>query len=131
MTYVRIKTYSCFIVVLFRDSLTGLVLNDMGLEKMLDALLQTYIQPLVRHVLSACTAGFPVDSHHSFVVEYDENRDRKLDMHTDDSDGWDFIQAIRDCKYNHRLQSRSTSTSATSTPAQALPFAVRIIHFCT
>lgn len=64
----------------------GLVLNDIGLEGTLDTLLTAVFQPLAQQLLAACSDGLPLDQHHSFVVEYAEQSDIKLDMHTDDSE---------------------------------------------
>lgn len=64
----------------------GLVLNDIGMEMMISKLLQQYIQPFVKFLLPQATSGYPVDHHHSFIVEYKEGADLSLDMHTDDSD---------------------------------------------
>jgi hypothetical protein len=63
----------------------GVVVNDIGLEPLLDSFQATVLQPL-------CAALYPgavtsrLDAHHSFLVEYEQGRDLGLDMHTDDSD---------------------------------------------
>lgn len=64
----------------------GLVINDMGMEGMIDRLMLDFLQPIVRHLFHDATNGQPVDQHHSFIVEYREGQDTNLDMHTDDSD---------------------------------------------
>lgn len=64
----------------------GLVLNDIGLEWTIDALLLAVFQPLAAQLLPSCSGGLPMDHHHSFVVEYAEGSDIKLDMHTDDAE---------------------------------------------
>lgn len=64
----------------------GLILNNIGLERKIDQLLQLYIQPVARIILKEATEGHRLDHHHSFIVEYKEGHDLSLDMHTDDSD---------------------------------------------
>lgn len=64
----------------------GHILNNMGLEGALDELLARYIQPFVKLLFLGITGGYPVDHHHTFVVEYKEGHDLLLDMHTDDSE---------------------------------------------
>ncbi|CAJ1964870.1 unnamed protein product [Sphenostylis stenocarpa] len=51
----------------------GVVLDDFGLEKMLDKLMEGFIRPLSREV-----GGATLDSHHGFVVEYGKDRDVEL-----------------------------------------------------
>ncbi|KAL9441074.1 hypothetical protein AB3S75_019694 [Citrus x aurantiifolia] len=55
----------------------GAVLDDFGLETMLDKLMETYIRPLSK-VFFAEVGGSTLDSHHGFVVEYG--------FHVDDSE---------------------------------------------
>ncbi|KAH9802173.1 2-oxoglutarate and iron-dependent oxygenase domain-containing protein CP2 [Citrus sinensis] len=59
----------------------GAVLDDFGLETMLDKLMETYIRPLSKEV-----GGSTLDSHHGFVVEYGKDRDVDLGFHVDDSE---------------------------------------------
>ncbi|XP_052723146.1 2-oxoglutarate and iron-dependent oxygenase domain-containing protein ICU11 isoform X4 [Vigna angularis] len=63
----------------------GAVLDDFGLETMLDKLMEGFIRPLSR-VLFAEVGGATLDSHHGFVVEYGKDRDVDLGFHVDDSE---------------------------------------------
>ncbi|XP_006490705.1 2-oxoglutarate and iron-dependent oxygenase domain-containing protein CP2 isoform X2 [Citrus sinensis] len=63
----------------------GAVLDDFGLETMLDKLMETYIRPLSK-VFFAEVGGSTLDSHHGFVVEYGKDRDVDLGFHVDDSE---------------------------------------------
>lgn len=62
----------------------GLIINNIGLEAMLDQLQELFLQPL-SHVLFP-GIGSQFDHHHSFVVRYKMGEDLGLDMHTDDSE---------------------------------------------
>ena len=64
----------------------GVVVNDIGMEGMISALVRQYMQPIARLFFAQTTAGQPLDAHHSFVVEYRTGHDTNLDMHSDDSD---------------------------------------------
>ena len=63
----------------------GCVVNAMGLEGLLDALLARTgpVAPLLRLLFPA--AARSVDSHHSFVVQYKLDEDVELSPHTDAS----------------------------------------------
>ncbi|KAG5240431.1 hypothetical protein OIU76_023307 [Salix suchowensis] len=63
----------------------GVVLDDFGLETMLNKLMEGYICPLSR-VFFPEVGGLTLDSHHGFVVEYGVNRDIELGFHVDDSE---------------------------------------------
>ncbi|XP_054809361.1 2-oxoglutarate and iron-dependent oxygenase domain-containing protein CP2-like isoform X3 [Prosopis cineraria] len=63
----------------------GAVLDDLGMETMLDKLMNDYIIPLAR-VFFARVGGSSLDSHHGFVVEYGMHRDVELGFHVDDSE---------------------------------------------
>ncbi|KAI9120119.1 hypothetical protein K1719_008767 [Acacia pycnantha] len=63
----------------------GAVLDDLGMETMLDKLMNDYIIPLAR-VFFAGVGGPTLDSHHGFVVEYGIHRDTELGFHVDDSE---------------------------------------------
>jgi hypothetical protein len=63
----------------------GVLLNYIGMEPMFDALLAQYILPLASRLYPAF-GGATLDHHHTFVVQYAPDKDRRLDMHTDDSD---------------------------------------------
>lgn len=63
----------------------GAVLDDFGLETMLDKLMEAYIRPLSK-VFFAEVGGSTLDSHHGFVVEYGKDRDVDLGFHVDDSE---------------------------------------------
>lgn len=63
----------------------GVVLEELGLEPLLDALLEDWTVPLARELFPAF-AGATLDHHHGFVVEYAPDGDRELALHTDDSE---------------------------------------------
>ncbi|KAI9173766.1 hypothetical protein LWI28_006144 [Acer negundo] len=63
----------------------GAVLDDFGLETMLDRLMESFIRPLSK-VFFAEVGGSTLDSHHGFVVEYGKDRDVDLGFHVDDSE---------------------------------------------
>ncbi|BBH04135.1 2-oxoglutarate and Fe(II)-dependent oxygenase superfamily protein, partial [Prunus dulcis] len=63
----------------------GAVLDDFGLETMLDKLMENFIRPISK-VFFAEVGGSTLDSHHGFVVEYGEDRDADLGFHVDDSE---------------------------------------------
>lgn len=62
----------------------GVILNFMGMRDILTDLQLKYFLPVSK-------AFFPIEasaftSHHSFIVSYQPDKDRALDLHTDDSD---------------------------------------------
>eukprot|EP00930_Biecheleria_cincta_P030496 TRINITY_DN21120_c0_g1_i1.p1 TRINITY_DN21120_c0_g1~~TRINITY_DN21120_c0_g1_i1.p1 ORF type:complete len:536 (-),score=110.86 TRINITY_DN21120_c0_g1_i1:143-1750(-) len=61
----------------------GIILNDIGLEPLIDEL-QRLLQPLGELLFPG--AGQAWDGHHCFIVRYRAGEDLGLDMHTDDSD---------------------------------------------
>ncbi|KAK4280743.1 hypothetical protein QN277_012324 [Acacia crassicarpa] len=63
----------------------GAVLDDFGLETMLDKLMEGFIRP-VSKVFFGEVGGSTLDSHHGFVVEYGKDRDVDLGFHVDDSE---------------------------------------------
>ncbi|KAJ7545400.1 hypothetical protein O6H91_09G117800 [Diphasiastrum complanatum] len=63
----------------------GAVLDDIGMEEMLDQLMREYITPM-SSVLFPNVGGASLDSHHGFVVEYSMDRDLELGFHVDDSE---------------------------------------------
>ncbi|KAF8407768.1 hypothetical protein HHK36_006904 [Tetracentron sinense] len=63
----------------------GAVLDDFGLETMLDKLMDDYVRPISR-VFFPEVGGSTLDSHHGFVVEYGKDRDVDLGFHVDDSE---------------------------------------------
>ncbi|KAK7280409.1 hypothetical protein RJT34_25473 [Clitoria ternatea] len=63
----------------------GAVLDDFGLEPMLDRLMNEFICPLSRVFFNEI-GGSTLDSHHGFIVEYGVNRDVDLGFHVDDSE---------------------------------------------
>jgi hypothetical protein len=52
--------------------LSGIILNDVGLEDRFSSWMKKYIQPLARVLLPTATAALPLDHHHSFMVQYKE-----------------------------------------------------------
>uniref|UniRef100_A0A2P2K526 Fe2OG dioxygenase domain-containing protein n=1 Tax=Rhizophora mucronata TaxID=61149 RepID=A0A2P2K526_RHIMU len=63
----------------------GVVLDDFGLETMLDKFMDDYICPMSR-VFFPEVGGSTLDSHHGFVVEYGMDKDVELGFHVDDSE---------------------------------------------
>ncbi|KAF5181018.1 2-oxoglutarate and iron-dependent oxygenase domain-containing protein [Thalictrum thalictroides] len=63
----------------------GAVLDDFGLETMLDHLMNNFIRPISK-VFFPEVGGTSLDSHHGFVVEYGKDRDYELGFHVDDSE---------------------------------------------
>ncbi|KAJ4709844.1 2-oxoglutarate (2OG) and Fe(II)-dependent oxygenase superfamily protein [Melia azedarach] len=63
----------------------GAVLDDFGLETMLDKLMNDFICPISKVFFSE-VGGSTLDSHHGFVVEYGTDRDVELGFHVDDSE---------------------------------------------
>ena len=61
----------------------GVVLNEIGLELLMDGLAASVLAPILR--LAFPRAGQGVDAHHSFVVRYAPDEDTSLDPHTDAS----------------------------------------------
>lgn len=63
----------------------GAVLDDFGLETMLDKLMEQFVRPISK-VFFHEVGGSTLDSHHGFVVEYGNDRDVDLGFHVDDSE---------------------------------------------
>ncbi|KAF3431947.1 hypothetical protein FNV43_RR26683 [Rhamnella rubrinervis] len=63
----------------------GAVLDDFGLETMLNKLMLDFIRP-ISEVFFPEVGGATLDSHHGFVVEYGTDRDVELGFHVDDSE---------------------------------------------
>ncbi|XP_008243306.1 PREDICTED: uncharacterized PKHD-type hydroxylase At1g22950-like isoform X1 [Prunus mume] len=63
----------------------GCVLDDFGLETMLDKVMEDFIRPMSR-VFFPEVGGSTLDSHHGFVVEYGTDKDAELGFHVDDSE---------------------------------------------
>ncbi|CAH8352567.1 unnamed protein product [Eruca vesicaria subsp. sativa] len=63
----------------------GAVLDDFGLDSMLDKLMESFIRPITK-VFFSDVGGATLDSHHGFVVEYGKDRDLDLGFHVDDSE---------------------------------------------
>ncbi|CAO2203585.1 unnamed protein product [Urochloa humidicola] len=63
----------------------GAVLDDFGLEAMLNQFMEQFIAPISR-VFYPEVGGGTLDSHHAFVVEYGKDRDVELGFHVDDSE---------------------------------------------
>lgn len=66
----------------------GLIVNEMGLQSLMDSLLQL-VEPLAQRVFAAEPVAYGLDHHHSFIVQYKSDHllgDRGLDMHHDASE---------------------------------------------
>jgi len=67
----------------------GLVLNQMGMFELLTDFQQQFLYSISQVLFPVEASHFT--SHHSFIVSYSPDKDRALDMHTDDSDvTWNF-----------------------------------------
>lgn len=62
----------------------GLILNQIGMKKMLTELQQYYLRAISSVFFPRQSSHF--DDHHSFIVSYEPGKDTGLDMHTDASD---------------------------------------------
>jgi len=62
----------------------GVVVNEIGMEGMMDLLQQRFLQPMSAYLYDP--QGWHIDRHHAFMVQYQTDQDTGLDMHTDDSD---------------------------------------------
>ncbi|KAJ0247642.1 2-oxoglutarate and iron-dependent oxygenase domain-containing protein ICU11 [Hirschfeldia incana] len=63
----------------------GVVLDDFGLDGMLQKLLEDFISP-ISQVLFPEVCGTSLDSHHGYAIEYGKYRDTDLGFHVDDSE---------------------------------------------
>ncbi|KAF0921042.1 hypothetical protein E2562_038242 [Oryza meyeriana var. granulata] len=63
----------------------GAVLDDFGLEFMLNQFMEQFIAPMST-VFYPEVGGGTLDTHHAFVVEYGKDRDVELGFHVDDSE---------------------------------------------
>ena len=64
----------------------GLILNEIGLEPLMNDLLSKYIGPLCKALYPAENVAVGLDHHHSFVVVYSQAGDKGLGMHHDASE---------------------------------------------
>jgi hypothetical protein len=62
----------------------GLILNQIGMLKLLTNFQQEYLYNISNVLYPKEASHFT--SHHSFIVSYAPDKDRSLDMHTDDAD---------------------------------------------
>ncbi|XP_031499566.1 2-oxoglutarate and iron-dependent oxygenase domain-containing protein CP2-like [Nymphaea colorata] len=63
----------------------GAVLDDFGMESMLNQLMHQFVSPMSK-VFFPEVGGSSLDSHHGFIVEYGEDKDVSLGFHVDDSE---------------------------------------------
>ncbi|KAL4586653.1 hypothetical protein LXL04_011295 [Taraxacum kok-saghyz] len=63
----------------------GAVLDDFGMESMLEKLMEDFIRHISK-IFYLDVGGYSLDSHHGFVVEYGMDRDVELGFHVDDSE---------------------------------------------
>eukprot|EP01130_Rhizamoeba_saxonica_P005965 TRINITY_DN2364_c0_g1_i1.p1 TRINITY_DN2364_c0_g1~~TRINITY_DN2364_c0_g1_i1.p1 ORF type:complete len:432 (-),score=97.19 TRINITY_DN2364_c0_g1_i1:48-1343(-) len=63
----------------------GLILDDIGMENVLDHVMHKYVSPL-SGLLFPEWGGETLDRHHGFMVQYRVGEDVNLDMHIDDSE---------------------------------------------
>ncbi|CAL1352424.1 unnamed protein product [Linum trigynum] len=63
----------------------GAVLDDFGLEPMLNKLMDVYLRPMAK-VFFPEISRLALDSHHGFIVEYGADKDVELGFHVDDSE---------------------------------------------
>mmetsp|Transcript_18579 Transcript_18579/g.62276 ORF Transcript_18579/g.62276 Transcript_18579/m.62276 type:complete len:450 (-) Transcript_18579:139-1488(-) len=64
----------------------GVIVNEIGMERLVDVLQQEIICPLAELLYSEVKGCLSLDHHHTFMVEYQEGQDLGLDMHHDDSE---------------------------------------------
>lgn len=65
----------------------GMVLNEVGFQKLLDALMNKLVNPLSNVLLpTACRCAFSFGSDYSFIIRYRQGEDLKLETHVDSSD---------------------------------------------
>mmetsp|Transcript_27378 Transcript_27378/g.76480 ORF Transcript_27378/g.76480 Transcript_27378/m.76480 type:complete len:476 (+) Transcript_27378:86-1513(+) len=95
----------------------GLKLNEIGLADTFSRLQRDYLQALAGVLFPV--EGASLETHHTFIVQYAEDEDQGLDMHTDDSEvtfnvclGKDFTGArLNFCggfgRPDHRQHSKS------------------------
>lgn len=62
----------------------GVIINDIGMEDMINSFQERALQPLVGMLFPV--EGAELDGHHSFIVRYKQGEDTHLDVHHDDSD---------------------------------------------
>lgn len=63
----------------------GVVLDDFGMETMLDKVMEDFIRPISKVFFSE-VGGSTLDAHHGFVVQYGMGRDVDLGFHVDDAE---------------------------------------------
>jgi len=63
----------------------GLILSEMGLDRMIFGLQRRLVGPIAQ-VLLSWSGGHELESHHAFTVRYKEQEDTHLDVHMDESD---------------------------------------------
>ncbi|KAL1531878.1 2-oxoglutarate and iron-dependent oxygenase domain-containing protein cp2 [Salvia divinorum] len=63
----------------------GVVLDDFGMETMLEKLMVDFMRPISK-VFFPEVGGSNLDTHHGFVLEYGIDRDVDLGFHVDDSE---------------------------------------------
>ncbi|MCL7049843.1 hypothetical protein MKW94_005710 [Papaver nudicaule] len=110
----------------------GAVLDDFGLETMLDKLMDDFVRPISK-VFYPEVGGATLDSHHGFVVEYGKDRDNELGFHVDDSEvtlnvclgkqfsgGELFFRGIRCDKHVNTESQPEESLDYTHEPGQAV-----------
>ncbi|EPS65631.1 hypothetical protein M569_09146, partial [Genlisea aurea] len=68
-----------------RFSKSGVVLDDFGLESMLDKVVEDFIRPISK-IFFADVGGATLDGHHGFVLEYGAGRNMDCGFHVDDSE---------------------------------------------
>ncbi|KAL6040560.1 2-oxoglutarate and iron-dependent oxygenase domain-containing protein 2 [Balamuthia mandrillaris] len=63
----------------------GLILDEIGFRPFFSELREKYVVPLASMLYPDC-GGDSLDDHHSFIVQYEMDKDRDLDFHYDDSE---------------------------------------------
>jgi hypothetical protein len=64
----------------------GLILNEIGMEPLMNDLLTKYVGPLCKSLYPDENVAVGLDHHHSFVVVYNQAGDNGLGMHHDASE---------------------------------------------
>jgi hypothetical protein len=64
----------------------GVVLDDMGMDACMDALMRAVVVPLTYALFPARFPHLELDTHHAFIVKYRADQDKALSTHVDTSD---------------------------------------------
>ena len=78
----------------------GVILDDLGFRDFLDQIMEKVITPISKKLWWDMGQD-SLDHHHAFTVEYAPNKDKRLEIHRDDSEvtvnyclGTDFVGGV-------------------------------------